>query len=90
MNDLMAHKQLAVLTTEVNPFNIYQTLEKSKSKGPAKGGETADEDIIIEIGPGKGAITEKLSKKCKKIIALEIDPKWVAYLRNKTSIKNYN
>ncbi len=50
MNDLMAHKQLAVLTTEVNPFNIYQTLEKSKSKGPAKGGETADEDIVIEKG----------------------------------------
>ena len=50
MNDLMPHKQLAVLTTEKNPFNIYQTLDKSKSKGPAKGGEIAVEDIVIEKG----------------------------------------
>ena len=50
MSDLMAHKQIAVLTTEQNPFNIYQTLSKSKSKGPAKGGETASEDIVIEKG----------------------------------------
>ena len=27
---------------------------------------------VIEIGPGKGAITEILAGRCKKLIALEI------------------
>ena len=31
-------------------------------------------DFIIEIGPGKGALTVPLSKKVKDIIAVEIDP----------------
>ena len=31
-------------------------------------------DTIIEIGPGRGALTIPLSKISKKIIAIEIDP----------------
>ena len=31
------------------------------------------DDCILEIGPGKGAITELISKKVKKIIGVEID-----------------
>ena len=50
MSGLISHNQLAVLTAEASPFNIYQTLSKSKSRGPAKGGEVATEDIVIEKG----------------------------------------
>lgn len=32
------------------------------------------DDTVIEIGPGKGIITETLAKGCKKVIAVEIDP----------------
>ena len=32
------------------------------------------EDTILEIGPGHGALTEKLLSKCKKLYAVEIDP----------------
>jgi 16S rRNA (adenine1518-N6/adenine1519-N6)-dimethyltransferase len=30
-------------------------------------------DIVLEIGPGKGILTELLAKKAKKVIAVEID-----------------
>lgn len=48
--------------------------------------ESADltkDDIILEIGPGKGFLTEELVKKCKKVIAVEIDKNLVEYLKNK-------
>jgi len=36
--------------------------------------EIKDEDIVIEIGPGRGVLTELInSKKCQKRIAVEID-----------------
>ncbi len=42
-------------------------------------------DWIIEIGPGQGALTRRLAPRCKKLTALEIDPKWVEHLRAHTS-----
>tara|TARA_B100000131_G_scaffold141308_1_gene137549 strand:+ start:2838 stop:3587 length:750 start_codon:yes stop_codon:yes gene_type:complete len=37
-------------------------------------------DIILEIGPGRGALTFPLSKIVKRIYAIEIDPKLVELL----------
>ena len=31
------------------------------------------EDVVLEIGPGEGFLTRTLAKKCKKVLALEID-----------------
>jgi 16S rRNA (adenine1518-N6/adenine1519-N6)-dimethyltransferase len=39
-------------------------------------------DWIIEIGPGQGALTRRLAPRCRKLTALEIDPKWVEHLNN--------
>ena len=44
-------------------------------------------DTIIEIGPGHGALTDKLCKKCKKIYAIEIDPLLCEKMKEK-KIKN--
>ncbi len=41
----------ALLFTKENPFGLYKTLKKSKSKAPAKGGQLAPKDIIIPAGP---------------------------------------
>jgi 16S rRNA (adenine1518-N6/adenine1519-N6)-dimethyltransferase len=41
------------------------------------------EDIVVEIGPGTGALTEKLSAVCKKVIAVELDDRLIDLLRNK-------
>lgn len=32
------------------------------------------DDLVLEIGSGKGVITEELSKYCKSVIAIEADP----------------
>ena len=47
--------------------------------------ELNDKDIILEIGPGLGALTEKMVKIVKKIYAVEIDKKLVSFLIDKFS-----
>ncbi len=42
---------------------------------------------VVEIGPGIGVLTKELSKKSKKIIAIEKDKKMVEIL--KETLKNY-
>lgn len=40
----------AVITTKISPFRLYRTLEESKTKAPARGGEVAPEDIKVLKG----------------------------------------
>ena len=37
-------------------------------------------DIVLEIGPGEGYLTEELGKKAEKVIAIEIDERFVGLL----------
>lgn len=41
------------------------------------------DDVVLEIGPGLGAITIELSKKAKKVICIEKDKEMVEKLREK-------
>jgi 16S rRNA (adenine1518-N6/adenine1519-N6)-dimethyltransferase len=41
------------------------------------------EPLVIEIGPGRGALTERLAARANRIIAIEIDPALVEPLREK-------
>ena len=43
------------------------------------------DDLVLEIGPGKGILTEELAKKAGRIIAVEIDNKLADLLKNKFS-----
>jgi 16S rRNA (adenine1518-N6/adenine1519-N6)-dimethyltransferase len=45
-------------------------------------------DIILEIGPGLGALTKELAKKVKKVVAVEKDPNLARILNNELRIKN--
>jgi len=47
--------------------------------------ELNDNDIILEIGPGLGALTERLVKIVKKVYAVEIDRKLTSFLIDKFS-----
>jgi len=38
---------------------------------------------IVEIGPGRGALTDKLLKRAARVIAVELDPYLVEHLRRK-------
>lgn len=46
-------------------------------------GKISQEDVVIEIGPGKGALTERLSNICKKVIAIELDDRLIEILHTK-------
>jgi 16S rRNA (adenine1518-N6/adenine1519-N6)-dimethyltransferase len=39
------------------------------------------DDIVLEVGAGLGFLTQLLSSKCKKVIAVEVDPQFVRFLR---------
>ena len=41
------------------------------------------EDHVLEIGPGKGIITEELAKRCRKITAIEYDKTLYQTVKNK-------
>ncbi|MEF8832327.1 MAG: 50S ribosomal protein L10 [Candidatus Thermoplasmatota archaeon] len=44
------HGQIALVMTDENPFKLFNHMEKTKTKAPASGGETAPEDVIVEEG----------------------------------------
>lgn len=46
------------------------------------------DDIILEIGPGLGVLTQELAKRAKKVIAVEKDPKMVEILGE--TLKGFN
>ena len=43
----------------------------------------AAEDLVIEIGPGRGALTEKLLKRAARVVAVEVDPYLAGHLRER-------
>lgn len=42
-----------------------------------------ENDIVLEIGPGFGILTEKIIERCKKLYVVEKDSRLVKYLRHK-------
>lgn len=42
-------------------------------------------DTVVEVGPGLGILTEKLSKMAKKVVAVELDDKLALFLQKKFS-----
>ena len=46
-------------------------------------GEVNDADIVLEVGPGKGVLTEKLLLTAKKVIAVEKDDRLISLLQEK-------
>lgn len=53
-------------------------------------GEVTAEDTILEVGPGKGVLTEKLLEKAKKVIAVEKDDRLIDFLQEKFAIEIQN
>lgn len=41
------------------------------------------EQLVIEIGPGRGALTEKLLRRAARVVAIEIDPFLAAHLQQR-------
>ena len=41
------------------------------------------DDTVVEIGPGRGALTDRLSARAKRVVAIELDRDLVPYLRDR-------
>lgn len=57
--------QCAIVTSDLNPFSLFKQLDATKTRMPAKGGETSPEDIVVKAGetPFKpGPIVGELQK----------------------------
>lgn len=46
------------------------------------------DDVVLEIGPGSGILTQELAKRAKKVVAVEKDIKMIEIL--KESLKDFN
>ena len=57
-----------------DPRLVAALIERS-SLGP--------DDLVYEIGPGKGIITAQLARCCKRVIAIEKDPALALMLQKK-------
>ncbi|MFC1562584.1 rRNA adenine N-6-methyltransferase family protein [candidate division KSB1 bacterium] len=81
----------------MNDFRLKQSLgqnflrDKNVAKKIVKAIDIENDSNVIEIGPGDGAITGLLIEKFKRVIAVEIDKKFVDVLKEKYSdFKNFN
>lgn len=52
--------------------------------------ELKEKDNVLEVGPGLGFLSISLSKKAKKVVAVEIDEKLVNYLNSAVLSKDIN
>ncbi len=52
------------------------------------GADVKDEDLIIEIGPGLGTLTNYLLKKAGKVICIELDKKMINILQDRFKLYN--
>jgi len=62
----------------INDFFIKKVLQAADLK---------EQDVVLEIGAGLGALTKEIAKKVKKVIAVEIDKKLIEVL--KQELKEY-
>ena len=45
--------------------------------------DVCGEDVVVEIGAGLGIMTELLAAKARKVVAIEVDPRMIAILRER-------
>lgn len=46
-----------------------------------KSADIRTQDVVLEIGPGRGILTERLVPRAGKVVAVEVDPEFCAALR---------
>lgn len=72
--------------------SLGQNFLKSKTalNKMLEAGEVTAEDIVLEVGPGKGALTEKLLEKALRVIAVEKDDRLIPFLQEKFAVEITN
>ncbi len=76
---------------EINPnkkFGQNFLIDKNIVKKIISVSEITQNDVILEIGTGLGALTEDIANLAKKVYGIEIDHRLSSYLKDKLSIYN--
>lgn len=45
--------------------------------------EVGPDDAVLEVGAGLGALTDRLAERARRVVALEIDERFIGWLRNR-------
>ncbi len=67
----------------MNKFGQNFLINKEIAEREIRYANISKKDTVLEIGPGKGILTDILSKKAKKVIAIEIDKRLIKQLKEK-------
>jgi 16S rRNA (adenine1518-N6/adenine1519-N6)-dimethyltransferase len=62
-------------------FGQHFLIDSSLAKREVAYAKLTKNDVVLEIGPGKGVITRLLAQQAKQVIAIEIDKRLVEQLR---------
>jgi 16S rRNA (adenine1518-N6/adenine1519-N6)-dimethyltransferase len=62
-------------------FGQHFLIDESVAQREIDYAQITSDDVVLEIGPGKGVITQLLAKKAAQVIAIEIDTHLVSLLR---------
>ena len=97
------YREVNQLALEVKKLLQHAGLKATKSLGQhfladekyltatVSAAEISPQDIVIEIGPGLGVLTEELVKKAEKVIAVEVDGRLVSFLKKRfVSYRNFD
>jgi 16S rRNA (adenine1518-N6/adenine1519-N6)-dimethyltransferase len=64
-------------------FLVRQAILERIAEAACPGGSPEKTGTVVEIGPGRGALTSHLLARAERVVAIEIDPVLVQYLRAK-------
>lgn len=62
-------------------FGQHFLIDSSIARREVRYAELTKDDVVLEIGPGMGVITQLLAQSVKQVIAIEIDPRLVEQLK---------
>ncbi len=65
--------------------STLERIAKAACPESPAGSDKQKEPLVVEIGPGKGALTARLLERAERVIAVEIDPMMLAHLAGKFS-----
>ena len=65
-------------------------LDESVIETMVSAAEVHKDDLVIEIGPGLGILSEQLTKKAKQVLLIELDKEIAEYIRKEFLPKHPN
>eukprot|EP01103_Thecamoeba_quadrilineata_P019997 TRINITY_DN8371_c0_g1_i1.p1 TRINITY_DN8371_c0_g1~~TRINITY_DN8371_c0_g1_i1.p1 ORF type:complete len:309 (-),score=41.41 TRINITY_DN8371_c0_g1_i1:149-1054(-) len=81
--------------TTIHEFTMNKTVGQHLLRNPqiieeiVRKADLKSTDVVLEVGPGTGNLTMELLQNCKKVIAIEFDPRMVAELQKRVQGTEY-